>query len=68
MSNPNSEKLRAIQGFATDYPISDYFEPDEKLYCFSQNELTALLIKFWDIAERKTHEDIHNMVHNWGKR
>lgn len=68
MPNQKSEKLRAIQEFASNYPISDYLDPDEKFYCFSKDELAALLIKFWDVAERKTHEDIHNMVHNWGKK
>lgn len=69
MSNQDSEKLRAIQEFANNYPISDYFEITEgRVYCFSQKELADLMSKLWDVAERKTHEDIHNMVHNWGKR
>lgn len=58
-----SDKLRAIQEFADNYPISDYFEAIEgRVYCFSQKELADLMSELWDVAERQTHEDIYNIL------
>lgn len=62
MSNQDSEKLRTIQEFANNYPIKDYFEPDEKLYCFSNTELADLLTKLWDLAKKETHRKVYEMM------
>lgn len=62
MSNQESEKLRAIQEFANNYPVDSYFDNEESVFLFNKIELGQLLSKLWDKAweesAKQTKEEV----------